>query len=191
MCSGLHKAALVDVACRPVELVFVLVIVSHNCYVDWLGMEQAVPGVPAIQGELNPAAWMLEITTPGMEHQLGVDFAHVYKESDLARYTTQCSQAAHHFTRMLSWVHQRQMKQLSYAILVSKPGVVQPCEHGLCVVCMCICPVAYAEQLLLVDKAVVYVDLRSITALHLRLHPNGQTYLQSWISSCCLLLRVL
>lgn len=46
---------------------------------------QAVPGVPAIQGELNPAAWMLEITTPGMEHRLAVDFAQVYKESDLAR----------------------------------------------------------------------------------------------------------
>lgn len=42
-------------------------------------------GVPAIQGELNPAAWMLDITTPGMEHQLGVDFAQVYKDSDLAR----------------------------------------------------------------------------------------------------------
>ena len=41
--------------------------------------------MPAIQGELNPAAWMLEITTPGMEHQLAVDFAQVYKESDLAR----------------------------------------------------------------------------------------------------------
>ncbi|KAL0021570.1 hypothetical protein WJX77_010078 [Trebouxia sp. C0004] len=45
----------------------------------------AVAGVPAIQGELNPAAWMLEITTPGMEHQLAVDFAQVYKESNLAR----------------------------------------------------------------------------------------------------------
>ena len=64
-------------------------------------MEQAVPGVPAIQGELNPAAWMLEITTPGTEHQLGVDFAQVYKESDLARYT-QCSDAAPRHTRMLS-----------------------------------------------------------------------------------------
>lgn len=46
---------------------------------------QAVQGVPSIQGELNPAAWMLEITTPGMEHQLGVDFAQVYQESALAR----------------------------------------------------------------------------------------------------------
>ena len=47
--------------------------------------KQRVDGVPAIQGELNPAAWMLEITTPGMEHQLGVDFAQAYKQSDLAR----------------------------------------------------------------------------------------------------------
>ncbi len=52
---------------------------------------QGVPGVPAIQGELNPAAWMLEITTPGMEHQLAVDFAQVYKESDLARCASHCS----------------------------------------------------------------------------------------------------
>ena len=44
-----------------------------------------MPGVPAIEGELNPATWMLEITTPGMEDQLGVDFAQVYRESDLAR----------------------------------------------------------------------------------------------------------
>lgn len=46
---------------------------------------QAVQGVPEIQGELNPATWMLEITTPGMEHQLGVDFAQTYRESDLAK----------------------------------------------------------------------------------------------------------
>ncbi|KAL0051690.1 hypothetical protein WJX82_000289 [Trebouxia sp. C0006] len=45
----------------------------------------AVPGVPAIEGELNPATWMLEITTPGMEYQLGVDFAQVYRESNLAK----------------------------------------------------------------------------------------------------------
>ena len=41
--------------------------------------------MPAIEGELNPATWMLEITTPGMEHQLGIDFAQVYRESDLAK----------------------------------------------------------------------------------------------------------
>ena len=46
---------------------------------------QAVQGVPAVEGELNPATWMLEITTPGMEHHLGVDFAEVYRDSQLAR----------------------------------------------------------------------------------------------------------
>ena len=44
---------------------------------------QSVEGTPEIQGKLNPATWMLEITTPGMEHQLGVDFAQVYRESTL------------------------------------------------------------------------------------------------------------
>jgi len=33
---------------------------------------------------------MLEITTPGMEHQLAVDFAQVYKESNLARCASNC-----------------------------------------------------------------------------------------------------
>lgn len=60
---------------------FFATVIIHEPY-----LVQAVPGVPAIQGELNPAAWMLEITTPGMEYQLGVDFAQVYKESELARY---------------------------------------------------------------------------------------------------------
>lgn len=51
----------------------------------YVSMLQAVPGTPEIEGELNPATWMLEITTPGMEHQLGVDFAQVYRESNLAK----------------------------------------------------------------------------------------------------------
>ena len=56
---------------------------DHICMCVCVG--QAVQGVPEIQGELNPATWMLEITTPGMEHQLGVDFAQVYRESNLAK----------------------------------------------------------------------------------------------------------
>ena len=64
----------------------VLHVIDCTCSSLVYSYVQAVPGVPAIQGELNPATWMLEITTPGMEHQLGVDFAQVYKESDLARY---------------------------------------------------------------------------------------------------------
>eukprot|EP00891_Asterochloris_glomerata_P009650 jgi/Astpho2/9650/Aster-03918 len=45
----------------------------------------AVNGVPRIKEGLNPATWMLEVTTLGMEKRLGLDFAQVYKQSNLAK----------------------------------------------------------------------------------------------------------
>lgn len=45
--------------------------------------EQAIPGVPKIIDGYNPAAWMLEVTSPLVEHQLGVDFAEYYRKSKL------------------------------------------------------------------------------------------------------------
>ncbi|PIN08714.1 Pleiotropic drug resistance proteins (PDR1-15), ABC superfamily [Handroanthus impetiginosus] len=44
---------------------------------------QSVPGVPEIKEGLNPATWMLEVSTPAMEAQLDVDFAEIYANSDL------------------------------------------------------------------------------------------------------------
>ncbi|KAJ4765893.1 ABC transporter [Rhynchospora pubera] len=44
---------------------------------------EAIPGVPKIKDGYNPAAWMLEVTSPLMEHQLGVDFADYYRKSKL------------------------------------------------------------------------------------------------------------
>jgi len=49
---------------------------------DWL---QGVEGVPNIEQGLNPATWMLEVTTPGMEDKLGVSFAEYYSQSELAK----------------------------------------------------------------------------------------------------------
>ena len=46
---------------------------------------KAVPGVPDLQEGLNPATWMLQVSTPGMESTLGVDFAEIYQHSDLFR----------------------------------------------------------------------------------------------------------
>ncbi|GAQ91789.1 pleiotropic drug resistance protein [Klebsormidium nitens] len=43
----------------------------------------AVRGVPQIRDGHNPSTWMLEVTTPGMEEKLGVDFAEYYKSSTL------------------------------------------------------------------------------------------------------------
>lgn len=44
---------------------------------------QSIPGVPEIKENYNPATWMLEITMGSIEEQLGLDFAQVYKESQL------------------------------------------------------------------------------------------------------------
>ena len=48
-------------------------------------MPQAIPGVPRLREGLNPATWMLQISTPGMEKMIGVDFAVVYKGSATCR----------------------------------------------------------------------------------------------------------
>lgn len=47
----------------------------------WLG--QAVPGVPKIKQGYNPATWMLEVTSVGVEQRLEVDFAEIYAKSPL------------------------------------------------------------------------------------------------------------
>lgn len=44
---------------------------------------EAIPGVPRIQDGLNPATWMLQVSTPAMEAQIGVDFAQLFAESEL------------------------------------------------------------------------------------------------------------
>ncbi|KAL2509221.1 ABC transporter G family member 39 [Forsythia ovata] len=44
---------------------------------------EAIPGVPKIRDGNNPATWMLEISTPAVEGQLGVDFADIYANSSL------------------------------------------------------------------------------------------------------------
>ncbi|KAF3444741.1 hypothetical protein FNV43_RR14434 [Rhamnella rubrinervis] len=45
---------------------------------------EGVSGVPKIKENYNPATWMLEVTGP-TETQLGLDFANLYKESQLCR----------------------------------------------------------------------------------------------------------
>lgn len=47
---------------------------------------QAIPGVPKIKGNINPATWMLEISTRGMEERMGVNFADIYEQSKVMQY---------------------------------------------------------------------------------------------------------
>ncbi|KAK6260392.1 hypothetical protein SCA6_014866 [Theobroma cacao] len=64
---------------------------GHIIYSGELGLHssklveyfEGIPGVPKIKENYNPATWMLEITNPSAEARLGVDFAHLYKESHL------------------------------------------------------------------------------------------------------------
>ncbi|KAF7818005.1 pleiotropic drug resistance protein 3-like [Senna tora] len=44
---------------------------------------EAFPQVPKVRDNYNPATWMLEITSLSSEAEMGVDFAQLYKESEL------------------------------------------------------------------------------------------------------------
>jgi hypothetical protein len=47
---------------------------------------KGIKGVSKIKDGYNPATWMLEITTEAQEAVLAVDFADVYKNSELYMY---------------------------------------------------------------------------------------------------------
>ena len=57
---------------------------------DLINYFEAITGLEPIRDELNPATWMLEMTTPGNEERLGVDFASVFDQSSLCRCAQQC-----------------------------------------------------------------------------------------------------
>lgn len=42
--------------------------------------------MPKIRHGYNPAAWMLEVTSSAEETRLGVDFAEIYRRSNLHQY---------------------------------------------------------------------------------------------------------
>ncbi|KAF3791142.1 ABC transporter G family member 32 [Nymphaea thermarum] len=50
---------------------------------------EAIEGVPKIKDGYNPATWMLEVTSPEEENRLRVDFADIYRRSNLYRNTVQ------------------------------------------------------------------------------------------------------
>ncbi|KAK2651460.1 hypothetical protein Ddye_011316 [Dipteronia dyeriana] len=66
---------------------------GQEIYVGPLGLHssqviqyfEAIEGVNKIKDGYNPATWMLEVTTVAQELTLGVDFAEIYKNSDLYR----------------------------------------------------------------------------------------------------------
>ena len=47
--------------------------------------------MPALEAGLNPATWMLQVSTPGMESTIGVDFGQIYRDSSLHEYALDIS----------------------------------------------------------------------------------------------------
>lgn len=50
---------------------------------DLVAYFEAIPNVAPIKNGINPATWMLEISTPGAEERLGVNFADIYEQSNV------------------------------------------------------------------------------------------------------------
>ncbi|PHU01134.1 Pleiotropic drug resistance protein 1 [Capsicum chinense] len=55
----------------------------HSCHL--IKHFESMPRVSKIKDGYNPATWMLKMTTSAQEMILGVDFANLYKQSDLYR----------------------------------------------------------------------------------------------------------
>ncbi|CAI5475227.1 unnamed protein product [Closterium sp. Yama58-4] len=68
---------------RGGEVIYAGSLGTHSC--DLIPYFKAIPGVPPIQGGANPAAWMLEVTAPAAAERLGVDFAHLFRQSEKFR----------------------------------------------------------------------------------------------------------
>ncbi|KAK2645799.1 hypothetical protein Ddye_020994 [Dipteronia dyeriana] len=66
---------------RGGELIYAGPLGSKSC--ELIKYFEAVEGVPNIKSGYNPAAWMLEVTAPVEENRLGVDFAEIYRQSNL------------------------------------------------------------------------------------------------------------
>lgn len=60
-----------------------MLVTISNSMGAWL---QAVKGVPDIEEGINPATWMLEVSSVGSESRMGVNFAEVYEDSKFAKY---------------------------------------------------------------------------------------------------------
>ncbi|XP_043687306.1 pleiotropic drug resistance protein 3-like [Telopea speciosissima] len=54
---------------------------QHSCRV--IKYFEEISGVPKIKDNYNPATWMLEVTSTSAEADLGVDFAEIYRDSNL------------------------------------------------------------------------------------------------------------
>lgn len=65
------------------EEIYVGPIGRHSCHL--IGYFESINGVNKIEDGYNPATWMLEVTSQAQEASLGIDYAQLYKNSELYR----------------------------------------------------------------------------------------------------------
>ena len=92
--------------CQTFDELLLLKRGGHTIYGGPLGHEsaslisyfQAIPGVPRITAAVNPATWMLEISTVTAEARLQTDLADAFRQSQQFRYAGwgEGSNALHH-----------------------------------------------------------------------------------------------
>lgn len=67
---------------RRISLPLLILTLANSSTFSYI---KGIEGVPNIKDAYNPATWMLEVTSSAQESVLGVDFAAVYRNSELYR----------------------------------------------------------------------------------------------------------
>lgn len=83
---GQHSSKLIEyfeVSFYTLWIQNIIYIYILSLHISWMKSLQAIPGVPRIRNNYNPATWMLEVTSTSSEVMLGIDFADIYSQSAL------------------------------------------------------------------------------------------------------------
>ena len=73
-----------ELVCRPARVMAWLFLLAAG--LGYLRPLQGIENVPKMAEGINPATWMLEISTISMEEKVGVDHATAFTHSDLYRW---------------------------------------------------------------------------------------------------------